>query len=96
MGKGIDNIAAHDADLVDRLIEGLATQGYHVLSPRSGPERSTLVLASHRDASRNVAVHRALRDRHVEIAFRRGNLRFSPHIYNTEEDVDRALDALAL
>ncbi len=95
LDKGIDNIAAHDAVLVDRLIEGLDTRGYHVLSPRSGSKRSTLVLASHKDRSRNEAVHRALREQDVEIAYRRGNLRFSPHVYNTTDDIDRALQTLA-
>jgi cysteine desulfurase/selenocysteine lyase len=91
---GIDTIAAHDATLVDRLIDGLETRGYSVVSPTDGPERSTLVLTSHPDRSRNAAIHATLRERDVEIAYRRGNLRFSPHLYNTAEDVDRALDAL--
>jgi selenocysteine lyase/cysteine desulfurase len=94
LAKGIDNIAAHDAALVDRLIEGLESRGYRVSSPKSGPERSTLILASHEDRSRNESIHRALREQNIEIAYRRGNLRFSPHLYNTTEDIDRALEAL--
>ena len=79
---------------IDRLIEGLEARDYRVSSPKSGAERSTLVLASHEDRSRNESVHRALREQDIEIAYRRGNLRFSPHLYNTTEDIDRALEAL--
>ena len=91
---GIDNIAAHDQALVDRLIAGLTDRGYEVLSPSSGAARSTLVLASHPERGRNATIHQSLKDRSVEIAFRRGNLRFSPHLYNIEDDIDRALAAL--
>jgi cysteine desulfurase/selenocysteine lyase len=94
LSKGIDEIAAHDAGLVDRLIEGLKKLGYRILSPEDGPSRSTLVIASHQDRSRNDAVHRALQDDGIYIAFRRGNLRFSPHLYNTRDDIDRALSTL--
>lgn len=94
LDQGIENIAAHDATLVDRLIEGLERRGYRVVSPTRGKERSTLVLASHDDRSRNADIHAALRKQNIEIAYRRGNLRFSPHVYNTADDIDRALDAL--
>ena len=91
---GIDAVAAHDAALVDRLIDGLGELGYLVLSPRRGSERSTIVITSHEDRSRNQAIHQRLKERNVEIAYRRGNLRFSPHIYNTREDVEHALETL--
>jgi cysteine desulfurase/selenocysteine lyase len=94
LDKGIENIAAHDTALVERLIEGLARRGYRVLSPAGGRGRSTLVLASHPDRSRNETIHTTLKEHDIEIAYRRGNLRFSPHLYNTIDDVDRALDAL--
>ena len=94
LDKGIDNIANHDAALVERLIEGLEARSYRVSSPTSGPERSTLVLASHEDRTRNESIHRALGEGDIEIAYRRGNLPFSPHLYNTTDDIDRALVAL--
>lgn len=94
LDQGIARIAAHDALLVDRLVAGLKALDFDVLSPADGPARSTLVLASHRERDRNEAIHRALKDNGIEIAYRRGNLRFSPHLYNVDEDIDRALDGL--
>ena len=94
LGKGIDTVAAHDGALVERLIEGARARGYDVLSPEHGPERTSLVLVSHADRTKNAHIHATLRKRDIEIAYRRGNLRFSPHIYNTTDDIDRALAAL--
>ena len=94
LSKGIEEIATHDAALVQKLIEGLLSRGYQVLSPKDGPTRSTLVIVSDPDRARNGDIHRSLQARDIYIAFRRGNLRFSPHLYNTADDIDRALDAL--
>lgn len=91
---GVDRVAEHDQSLVSRLAGGLP-EAYEVLSPAEGPARSTLVFVTHRDASRNPAVHAALGEVGVDVALREGSLRLSPHLYNADADVDRALDVLA-
>jgi selenocysteine lyase/cysteine desulfurase len=48
---------------------------------------------THREPERNPAAFEHLRDAGVDIALRRGNLRASPHLHNTPDDVDRLLDA---
>jgi selenocysteine lyase/cysteine desulfurase len=40
------------------------------------------------------AAERALAEGGVRCAARGGNIRLSPHIYNTEADIDRAIEAL--
>ena len=94
LDAGMAAIAAHDQALVSRLIDGLDDAGYRLLSPRDGAMRSTLVMVSHRRAERNAAIHRALAANRVFVALREGNLRFSPHLYNSNADIDRALEAL--
>ena len=94
LSYGIDNIEAHDQRLVTRLIEGLQDSEFQVESPHAGSRRSTLVFVTHRDASRNRAAHAALRRAGVDVAMRMGMLRLSPHVYNDDTDIDRALDAL--
>ncbi|MCZ6917282.1 MAG: aminotransferase class V-fold PLP-dependent enzyme [Gemmatimonadetes bacterium] len=91
---GLDRIVAHDQSLVSRFLEGINKDQYTILSPENGPTRSTLVLLSHRDPDRNDAIHRALRDAGVYVAFRSGSIRISPHLHNSAEDVDRALTIL--
>jgi selenocysteine lyase/cysteine desulfurase len=94
LGHGIDALAARNQEIVDRLIDGLEGTPYQVLSPREGPARSTLVFVSHRQPERNRGVYEVLHRQGVCAAFRAGKIRFSPHLYNSGADVDRALAAL--
>jgi cysteine desulfurase/selenocysteine lyase len=91
---GVDRIAAFDQGLVERLVGGLDPERYRLASPREGPRRSTLVVVGHRQPGRTPGLHRRLAAAGVDVAFRRGQLRLSPHLYNTEADVDRALEVL--
>lgn len=90
---GIERVRAHDQALVSRLIAGLP-EPYELSSPADGPGRSTLVFVSHRDRRRNHDLYAALGAAGVHAALRNGALRFSPHLYNTPGDVDRALTVL--
>ncbi|MGH3659881.1 MAG: hypothetical protein ACRDUA_24840, partial [Micromonosporaceae bacterium] len=53
--------------------------------------RSTLVLFAPHDPEQ---VRATLAEAGVDIAFRGGRLRASPHLYNGTDDVDRLLDVL--
>jgi cysteine desulfurase / selenocysteine lyase len=92
---GISAIQRYDDALVQRSVEGLTGAGYRLISPLSGRERSTLVVFTHEHASRNDQIHRALEQRGVHIELRDNKLRLAPHLYNTLEDIDRAVDTLA-
>src|SRR5205823_558893 len=88
LAQGVKRIAAHDQRLVSRLLAGLDPKKYDLLSPAAGPERSTLVFVSHREPARNREVYQKLGEHGVGAAFRRGRVRFSPHLYNTDADID--------
>ena len=94
LGLGVDRVAAFDQALVERFLQGLDPDRYRLVSPRQGPRRSTLVVLGHRQQDRSSALHRRLAEAGVDVALRRGHLRASPHLYNTEADVDRALEVL--
>jgi cysteine desulfurase / selenocysteine lyase len=94
LNQRIELIDEHNQRLVYRMIEGLDPDKYDVLSPREGAARSTLVLITHKQPSRNIEINDALRESGVHIAFRSGKLRFSPHLYNTDEEMDYALSVL--
>lgn len=91
---GLDAIEAHDQALVQQLVDGLDRSRYELLSPESGPERSTLVFVSHRRPERNGQVYEGLLERGVYGAFRRGRIRLAPHLYNTVGEVERVVEAL--
>ena len=92
--RGIERIEAYDQDLVSRTIEGLDRERYEILSPDSGPARSTLVFMTHRDSARNQDFHRLLAEEGIDVSLREGNLRISPHLYDTSEEIDALLDVL--
>ncbi|UCF29805.1 MAG: aminotransferase class V-fold PLP-dependent enzyme [bacterium] len=94
LGIGIDRIEEHDQHLVDRLLAGLNRSLYEPLSPEAGRGRSALVVISHRDPKRNEEIHRILQREGIDIAFRRGRLRISPHLHNSESDIDRLLEVM--
>jgi len=92
--QGIETIAAHNQSLVSRFIEGLDAAKYDLLSPRQGADRSTLIFISHKQSDRNGEVYQKLISHGIYCAFRAGKLRFSPHLYNTVEEIDQALAVL--
>ncbi len=91
---GVDRIAAHDQALVERLINGLQDTDWQLVSPRTEPERSTLVLVRHPDPEHTAATAAALARGGIDIAQRAGSLRFSPHLYNTTTDIDRVVELM--
>lgn len=95
LDKGVDNIGDYDQTLVSRLIAGLDRDVFELLSPEEESDRrSTLVFISHRRRDRNQAIYDGLREKGVYVAYRAGSLRFSPHLFNTVGDIDRAIDVL--
>ena len=80
-------------DLTGRLAEGLLSAGFELVSSRRSGETSGIV-AVRREAMDPKAWVKALEERKIFVAARRGYLRFSPHFYNTADQVDALLDAL--
>ena len=90
---GIETIGTEILALSDYTAGKLEAKNYHVVSPRADKDRAGLVMFKHRELP-NGAVMQALTDANVAAADRGGNLRFSPHFYNTRGEIDRAVDAL--
>jgi selenocysteine lyase/cysteine desulfurase len=87
----IGSVAAHTQSLTDRLADGL--RGLPVtMTPRAVRSPHILSLGFPRGAPTDLP-HR-LAARGVHAVMRLGRLRISPHIYNDEADVDRAIVAL--
>jgi selenocysteine lyase/cysteine desulfurase len=94
LGIGVDAIAGHDRALVDRFIAGLDADRHDLLSPAAPAARSTLVVFRPKRETA-AAVHARLAAAAVHVAQRAGGLRLAPHLYNTADDIDRALAVLA-
>jgi cysteine desulfurase / selenocysteine lyase len=92
--QGIDAIAEHDQALVSTLVEGLDGTRYRFVSPTEPGERAAIVVVSASDERRNTELHELLGRSGVDVALRAGNLRLSPHLYNTRAEIDRVLALL--
>lgn len=90
---GIDVVWSRIESLTARLCDGLRDKGYRVFSPRRDSQRSGIVVFDAPDGQAQRIVTE-LEKKNIIIALREGRLRASPHFYNTEEQIDRLLDAL--
>ena len=73
---------------------GLDLKKYRVLSPQEHPGRTAIVIVSHQKANRNKELFEYLTGHDVYLSLREGTLRFSPHLYNTLEEIDSTLSIL--
>ncbi|HEX7153649.1 MAG TPA: aminotransferase class V-fold PLP-dependent enzyme [Thermoanaerobaculia bacterium] len=91
---GIENIRDRVLALGTRLADGLEDAGFVVKSPR--PLASGIVAATPPDVeSRSILwFHRKLEEAKIVCAPREGMLRFAPHFYNDENEVDRVIEAV--
>ena len=85
---GVTEIQAHVRGLVERLLAGLDDVGASVAASPDGP----LVCVRSTDAPALVA---ALGSQSIVTSERDSNLRVSLHLYNTEDDIDAIVAALA-
>lgn len=91
---GIRAIEERVLSLAERLAIGLVERGYEIAGSRADArERSAIVVFRHPRLDID-ACHRRLTDAGVVVGLREGAIRASPHFYNTNDDVDRLLDAL--
>jgi cysteine desulfurase / selenocysteine lyase len=90
---GVDRIWAHNMELADLLIEGLVDHGLEITSPLADTERSAIVTARKQGVDSSQAAD-SLRAARVVASSRGDSLRFSPHLYADEEDVERTLARL--
>jgi cysteine desulfurase/selenocysteine lyase len=94
-GLGVDRIHRHGIALAARLRDGLVAAGASVLGPADRPPATPIVSARFPGRTPKDVVA-ALRRRGVIVSPRRDVVRFSPHLYNTEADITRTLEALAV
>jgi cysteine desulfurase / selenocysteine lyase len=94
LDQGMAAIAKHDQALVETLLAGVAGDAYRYVSPTEPGERAAIVVISASDERRNAEIYERLSRSGVDVAMRAGNLRISPHLYNTREQIDRLLALL--
>ncbi len=90
---GVESIGAETLRIASLLAEGLDSIGWRIATPR--PIASGIVGAiPPGDDPSLLRWHRLLEEQGIVCAPREGLLRFSPHFYNDESDVERIVAAL--
>ena len=92
---GVERIAAYDQGLVQLILDRLDPDLYQLVSPATGPERSTLVVLRPRTGSATEVVAR-LAGSGVDVASREGNVRLAPHLFNTPDQIAEVAELLAV
>jgi selenocysteine lyase/cysteine desulfurase len=85
-------VSKHITGLADQIVEWAASHGVELVTP-SAPERRGGIIALRPRDPRDASAK--LRQARVTHSLREGAIRFSPHAYNTSEEIDYALDIIA-
>jgi selenocysteine lyase/cysteine desulfurase len=91
---GIQRIFEYVSLLNDRLAAGIERIGGRIVTPHEHSARAGIMSARF-DAVPSARIAQQLDDAGVICSSRMGLLRFSPHLFNSGADIDRALDAMA-
>jgi cysteine desulfurase / selenocysteine lyase len=91
---GLDSIQEHNTLLVRQLAEGVDRSKWRLVNADTPPESTSMLVLEPLSESAEDVMQR-LREARIEVAKRRGRIRISPHLYNSTEEIDRALTALA-
>jgi cysteine desulfurase/selenocysteine lyase len=94
LNVGLGGIESRILALTDSLIESLQSRGCVITTPMADRrERSGIVCFRHAELAPEVLAER-FKAADVVVSQRGDVIRVSPHFYNTEEDLERLLDAL--
>jgi len=88
---GIEKIQKHILDLTQYASEGIRTKGYDILSDFPDKNRSGILSFGSKDTAE---LYQRLIEKNIIVSFRKKWIRISPHLYNTQEDIDRMLVCL--
>jgi len=91
LDTGVKAIGERILKLTDALATGLDKMGYRILSPRGEGEKSGILIFTSGNPEKDAKLFAYLNRENIFAAPRGGGIRFSPHFYNSEEEVERVL-----
>ena len=96
---GIDSISERLLEIKSILVKGLESLGYKIHGPKNGKNASSITTFSHQ-SKKSSQIFANLNNAGIIASCRKNRqgeelLRFSPHFYNTEREINQSLDILA-
>lgn len=86
---GAETVAEHNRKLIELLYARLPKDKCVPTSPLDAAQRGPFGCFAARTPEKSADLYARLRSQNVIVSLREGNLRVSPHLYNTERDIDR-------
>jgi selenocysteine lyase/cysteine desulfurase len=91
---GAERVLAHNRALMDLIYERLPKDRCIPASPLDAARRGAFGCFAARTPEKTAALYHKLLAENVIVSLREGNIRVSPHLYNTERDIDRLISVI--
>ncbi|HVS89360.1 MAG TPA: aminotransferase class V-fold PLP-dependent enzyme [Candidatus Acidoferrum sp.] len=91
---GPETVAAHNCKLIDLMYERLPKDRCIPTSPLDAACRGPYGCFAARTPEKTAALYQQLHKENVIVSLREGNIRVSPHVYNTERDIDKLISVI--
>lgn len=91
---GPERVLAHNRKLIELLFERLPKDRFVLASPVDASRRGPYGCFAARSPEKTAEVYAHLRKENVIVSLREGNIRVSPHLFNTERDIDRLISVV--
>ena len=91
---GPETVAAHNRKLIEFMFERLPKDRCVPASPLDAAHRGPYGCFAARSREKTTQLYQHLRKENVVVSLREGNIRVSPHMYNTERDIDRLINVI--
>jgi cysteine desulfurase / selenocysteine lyase len=91
---GPETVEKHNRALIDFMYERLPKDRCVPASPLDAARRGPYGCFTTRSPEKTAELYKKLRGENVIVSLREGNIRVSPHLYNTERDIDRLVSVI--
>jgi cysteine desulfurase/selenocysteine lyase len=91
---GPELVAAHNRRLIEFMFERLPKDRCVPASPLDSAQRGPYGCFAARSKEKTADLYQLLWKENVIVSLREGNIRVSPHLYNTERDIDRLINVI--
>jgi selenocysteine lyase/cysteine desulfurase len=86
-----ETVQAHNRGLIELMFERLPKDRCVPASPLDAARRGPYACFAARTPEKTAALYEKLRANNVFVSLREGNLRISPHLFNSERDIDKLI-----
>jgi selenocysteine lyase/cysteine desulfurase len=93
---GPATVREHNRALLQELVDRLPADRCVLASPREAAARGPYLCVAARRADATSALYAALQEKKIYVSLRNNALRIAPYLYNTPEDIERFLRAIAV